>query len=52
MQQYFWLLLTIISLGWYLIIMGYIAFRGAGDIKKMLAQIKKQRDEGDELSIK
>ena len=45
MQQYFWLLLTIFSLGWYLVITGYIVFRGAGDIKKMLKQIKKHSDE-------
>jgi hypothetical protein len=45
MQHYFWLLLTIFCLGWYLVITGYIVFRGADDIKKMLEQIKKHRNE-------
>ncbi len=45
MQQYFWLLLTIFCLAWYLVITGFIVFRGAKDIKKMLLQIEKHRNE-------
>ena len=45
MHQYIWLLLTIFCLTWYLVITGFIVFKGAGDIKKMLMKIKEHKDE-------
>ena len=45
MQEYFWLLIVILCLTWYLAITGFIVFRGAKDIKKMLQQIKEEKGE-------
>ncbi|MBN2210562.1 MAG: hypothetical protein JW709_04125 [Sedimentisphaerales bacterium] len=35
----FWLFLSIGCIGWYLVVLGYVAVKGAGDIKRMLAQL-------------
>ena len=39
MKHIFWLLLSLACLAWYLFVTGYIAFRGALDIRKMLKNI-------------
>ncbi len=39
MIEHFWLLLSLGCVGWYLVILGYIAVKGAADIKTMLKQI-------------
>ena len=39
MIKLFWLLLSVGCVGWYLVVLGYVAFKGAGDIKSMLKQM-------------
>ena len=39
MIKLFWLLLTIACVGWYLVVLGYVAVKGAGDIRSMLKQM-------------
>ena len=43
----FWWLLTIAAVGWYLIVTGYVAVRGAMDIRNMLARLEQQRGEDE-----
>ncbi|MBN2578531.1 MAG: hypothetical protein JXB10_06020 [Pirellulales bacterium] len=43
MIEYFWLLLTIGCVVWYMVVLGYVAYRGAGDIRSMLRQIASQQ---------
>ena len=44
----FWWWLTIASLVWFSTITVYVAFRGAFDIKHMLARLAKLQSENDE----
>ena len=39
MIKLFWLLLSVGCVGWYLVVLGYVAVKGAGDIKCMLKQM-------------
>ena len=48
MQHIFWLLLSLACLAWYLFVTGYIAFRGAFDIKKMLKNIAETHEKKQE----
>ena len=38
-METFWLLLSLSSLLWYVVVLGYVAIRGAADIREMLKQI-------------
>ena len=40
MNHWFWLLLTIASVVWYSTITVYVAYKGAIDIKNMLARLE------------
>ena len=40
MSHWFWLLLTIACVVWYSVITVYVAFKGAIDIKNMLARLE------------
>ncbi len=40
MDHWFWLLISLACVGWYLVITGYIAWKGLTDIKNMLLRIK------------
>ena len=45
----FWWLLTWICVVWYLTVTGYVAVRGAADIRSMLARLEEQkRKEGQD----
>lgn len=50
MNHWFWLLLTIACVVWYSTITVYVAFKGAIDIKNMLARLdatkKREAEEG------
>lgn len=39
MIKHFWLLLLVGCIGWYLVVLGYVAIKGAADIKDMLKQL-------------
>lgn len=41
MIETIWLVLCLGCIGWYLLVLGYVAVKGAGDIKRMLAQLSK-----------
>jgi hypothetical protein len=40
LDHWFWLFISLACIGWYLIITGYIAWKGLADIKNMLLRIK------------
>ena len=40
MIKLFWLLVSLGCIGWYLVVLGYVAIKGASDIKNMLKQIR------------
>ncbi len=42
MIETIWLVLCLGCIGWYLLVLGYVAVKGAGDIKRMLAQLSKK----------
>ena len=39
MIEVFWLILSLGCVGWYLIVLVYVAIKGGGDIKDMLKQL-------------
>jgi hypothetical protein len=41
-MKQFWFLLTAACLVWYATVTVYVAFKGAGDIKSMLARLSKK----------
>ena len=41
MLKLFWLLLSLACIGWYLIVLGYVAVKGGADIKEMLKRLSK-----------
>jgi hypothetical protein len=45
MTRDFWLILTLGTLIWYVVLLGYVAVRGARDIKEMLKSISAQSPE-------
>jgi hypothetical protein len=40
MEHWFWLSLSIISIGWYLFITAFVAVKGYFDIRNMLRRLK------------
>ena len=48
MEHIFWLILSLACLAWYLFVTGYIAFRGAFDIKNMLKNIAATHEKNQE----
>lgn len=48
MKHVFWLFLSVASVAWYLLITGYIAFRGGLDIRSMLREISKMHEQKEE----
>ena len=44
----FWWLLTMASVGWYLIITAYVGVRGALDIRAMLRRLEAQHGRSDD----
>jgi hypothetical protein len=40
MEHWIWLLIALACVGWYLVITGYIAWKGVADIGTMLKKIK------------
>ncbi|AQT69084.1 hypothetical protein STSP2_02270 [Anaerohalosphaera lusitana] len=45
MIEYFWLILSVGCIGWYLVILGYVAVRGGADIKQMLKSLSGKENE-------
>ncbi len=43
-MRYFWLILTVASVGWYIFVATYVAFKGVNDIKEMLKRISTRKD--------
>ena len=50
MIKLFWLLLSVGCVGWYLVVLGYVAVKGAGDIKSMLKQMSGEASEHDPVN--
>ncbi len=48
MTHWFWLAMTAACLVWYSIITVYVAVKGAGDIRTMLARLEKNEQMSDE----
>ena len=48
MEHIFWLFLSIACIIWYLVITGYVAFRVAFDIKKMLKNLADTQEKNQE----
>lgn len=44
MIKYFWLLLSLGCIGWYLVVLGYVAYYGAKDIRDMLKNMGINKD--------
>lgn len=42
MQHWFWLGLSVATVGWYLAVTIYVAIRGAKDIKQMFRRLEEQ----------
>jgi hypothetical protein len=40
MTHWFWLIISLACIGWYLVITGYIAWKGITDISTMLRKLK------------
>ncbi|MCK5919724.1 MAG: hypothetical protein KAG66_02205 [Methylococcales bacterium] len=45
MIKAFWLILSLGCVGWYLIVLVYVAIKGGGDIKDMLKQLSDNAEE-------
>ncbi|WP_414003008.1 hypothetical protein [Maribacter sp. 2304DJ31-5] len=41
MEHWFWTLLSALILGWYIVVTIIVAFKGSGDIRKMIEKMKK-----------
>ncbi len=39
MIKYVWLLLSLSCIGWYLVVLGFVAIKGGADIKEMLKKL-------------
>ena len=39
MIKYVWLLLSLGCIGWYLVVLGFVAIKGGADIKEMLKKL-------------
>ncbi len=44
MSHWFWFSLTFACIVWYSTITVFVAFKGSGDIKQMLARLSEQRE--------
>jgi len=44
-EHWFWLLLSCAAVGWYMFVTGYVAVKGAKDIKDMLTTLDKRNKE-------
>jgi len=40
----FWFILTMAAVTWYIFVTAYVAFKGVGDIKEMLANLTKKQN--------
>jgi hypothetical protein len=47
MKHWFWWLMTMACVTWYLTVTIYVAIKGAGDIKQMLARLASNRAKED-----
>ena len=48
MVKLFWLLLSLGCIGWYLVVLGYVAVKGGADIKEMLKRLSNDTPAGNE----
>ena len=48
MAKLFWLVLSLGCIGWYLVVLGYVAVKGGADIKVMLKRLSDDRSPGNE----
>lgn len=48
MAKTFWLILTVAAIVWYSIVTVYVAIKGAGDIREMLASLSENSNGNDE----
>lgn len=39
MIRHLWLILSLVCIGWYIVIFGYVVVKGGGDIKQMLKSL-------------
>ena len=39
MLKLFWLVLSLACIGWYLVVLGYVAVKGGADIREMLQRL-------------
>lgn len=47
MVKLFWLMLSLGCIGWYLVVLGYVAVKGGADIKEMLKQLSRDTLSGN-----
>lgn len=45
MEHWFWLSMIVACLTWYMFITGYVAYKGAYDIRSMLNRLKRAKRE-------
>ncbi len=45
----FWLILTLAALLWYSSVTIYVSYKGAADIREMLARLKQRRPTSDDV---
>ena len=48
MLKLFWLTLSLACIGWYLVVLGYVAVKGGADIKDMLKRLSDDTPPDDE----
>ncbi len=47
MIKLFWLVLSLGCIGWYLVVLGFVAVKGGEDIKEMLAKLSASKSTED-----
>jgi len=47
MEHWFWLILTVLTLVWYLVVTIVVGIRGASDIKEMLKSLSEEKEKSD-----
>ena len=47
MVKLFWLVLSLGCIGWYLVVLGFVAVKGGADIKEMLTKLSASKSTED-----
>lgn len=46
-MKYFWLVLTVTSVGWYIFVTAYVSYKGVADIKEMLRSLAEKNNSSE-----